>query len=368
MLRVALCALCLFLPLILHAAEVRTFREANGRTHTGTFQKVQGDKVHVRVRNKTSQLSFWSLSKADQVYVLEQVKSDPLATATLKPAEDPREWTDTRGNKTAARFIEVKSGATIAIVVDGNRVEFAFANFSKADQDYIRNQVRGTPAEQHLPQEVAQGGAVNPTIPMSQTTLPGVPVSALPSNPTAIANPGIPGFPMPNTAPNPVAGHVAVPSSTPGFPMTPPSGNPTPNYVPPTSNNFAPAPNNIGSSTTSMPNPSTPASAMHSPAPPSNMAPTPSAPPPNPFNRVNPVPGTDSVAVYTCSNCKKEVSSIATRCPHCHVSFDYVEDENGNRTTTGTGMARNGLLALRVAIFIVIPGLIWLGKKLMGRE
>ena len=135
-----------------------------------SFQKVQGDKVHLRVRNKTSMISFWSLSKDDQLYVLEQAKSDPLVASNLKAAEPPRDWIDSRGNKSMARFIEVKPGATVVLAIDGNKSEFPFENFSKTDQDYIRGQVLGTDAAKHLPEDTKPAG--NPTPQPSQGVPP----------------------------------------------------------------------------------------------------------------------------------------------------------------------------------------------------
>ncbi len=372
LLRTLLCAICMLLPIALEAAEVRTFREANGRTHTGTFQKVQGDKVHVRVRNKTSQLSFWALSKADQLYVLEQTKSDPLVASTLKPAEDPREWTDSRGNKTSARFVDVKAGGVISLIIDGNRAEFPFGNFSQPDKDYIRNQVRGTAAAQHLPEEVAAPGGANPVgqVPMN-------PVAGQPGFPAQVpmTTPNFPGsvpmtspFPMPSSTPMPMPspfpmGHAAVPTTTnnigtPGLPM------PTSSVPMPTGGHDAVAMNPPGMSS-AMPSSSVPmnsGSIGHNPAP--SFTPPPSSPQVSNLGTGR----SDMVTEFACSNCKKSVSSSALSCPHCHVTFDYVENADGSRTTTGIGAAKMGWAGFRVLVLIVIPFLCWLGKKVMNHD
>lgn len=368
-------ALCLLaaisIPLIAQA-EIRTFREVNGRSHTGTFQKVQGDKVHLRVRNKTSLVSFWSLTKADQLYVLEQAKSDPLVATTLKAAEDPRDWTDTRGNKTSARFIEVKAGATIVLAIDGNKSEFRFENFSKADQDYVRNQVRGTDAATHLPEESAQnpnpipqpglgnrGGANLPGFPQSIPNATTTPSSPPPGhNAVPPAAPGIaPGFP--NSSTLPPAGHSAMPTGTPATTI--------------------PMPSTVGSvpghsAISSIPIPSTaPASKpidmdralaqMHAAAQPPVVAPN---PPSSTASRPGPYGSPDMVAVYRCSNCNKEVAATATKCPHCSTQFDYVEDENGKRTETSYGSSRSFGKALKAIVVIGIGIGGWLIRKLNG--
>jgi hypothetical protein len=80
-------------------------------------------------------------------------------------------------------------------------------------------------------------------------------------------------------------------------------------------------------------------------------------------------PSTTNVAVYTCSNCNKQVpSSVTESCPHCHVRFDYVENENGQRSYTTGGMFRTGrqtLGLIKLAIFVTVAACSWAGKKLM---
>ena len=322
---VALCVLVLTVPMSAFA-EVHAFRETNGRSHVGTFQKLQDDKVFVRVRNKTSQLSFWSLSKADQQYVLSLVKSDPLVSSNLKPAEDPREWTDMGGNKTAARFVELKAGAIVVLVIDGKRVEFAFGNFSKADQDYVRSQVQGTASSNFSPAE-------NPQVPNS--------IGLLPTTPQ-----------VPATSP-PFSNYTTTGQTT------PPTA--TPNFEP-----FLTSPTTQPSS--AVPAANAPMQAASSPA---TSAPAFDSRSPQPLrspNRVSP-PNDANVAVYTCSSCNKQVPSNATEsCPHCHVRFDYVENENGQRSYTTGGMFRTGrqsLGVIKLAIFVTIAACSWAGKKLM---
>lgn len=78
--------------------------------------------------------------------------------------------------------------------------------------------------------------------------------------------------------------------------------------------------------------------------------------------------------VYSCSQCGKEVSSAATRCPHCNVSFDYVEDEFGNKTNISgsgssgslSGRGLRGVIKLGVFIAIGVGG--FLIKMFNGRS
>jgi predicted RNA-binding Zn-ribbon protein involved in translation (DUF1610 family) len=45
-------------------------------------------------------------------------------------------------------------------------------------------------------------------------------------------------------------------------------------------------------------------------------------------------PGPMYEEIYECSNCKKEVPAhygAGSECPHCGITFDYVEDSSGNR-------------------------------------
>lgn len=271
---VALCVLGLTVPMSA-LAEVHAFRETNGRSHVGTFQKLQDDKVFVRVRNKTSQLSFWSLSKADQQYVLSLVKSDPLVSSNLKPAEDPREWTDARGNKTAARFVELKAGAIVVLVIDGKRVEFAFGNFSKTDQDYVRSQVQGTASSNFIPPENAQVPAL-PQAPGS---------SGLPN-----ITPQVPATSQPFSN-NTTTGQTTPPAATPNFEPFLTSPTTQPSSAAPAAN----APMQAASS------PATPAPTFDSRSPQLLRSP----------NQVTP-PSDANVAVYTCSNCNKQVPSSVT--------------------------------------------------------
>ncbi len=344
---VAVCVLGLLAPAVA-LAEVHTFHEVGGRTHIGTFLKVQGDKVQVRVRNKTSSLSFWSLTKEDQLYVLSQVKADPLVASTLKAAEDPRQWTDSRSNKTSARFLEVKTGGTVVLVIDAKKVEFAYENFSKVDQDYIRDQVRGTPSESFLPAEVKQ----DPAAP--QSPMPGNIPAVTPQVPTT--TPQIP--PVAGGPTNGQAMHAAAPSAT----------TPMPAYSPPPQQHAA-ATSPMTSPVTSAP----PGQQMHAAAPPalptttnSRTAPPPVTAPP----AMAPSPatgGNDMVAYYSCSNCNKEVGAGATSCPHCKTRFDYVENENGQRTYTSGGNVRRwgSLFKLGIWVVIGIGGLI--GKFAMKK-
>lgn len=340
--RTALCMAVCVLGLLIPAgalAETHTFHETNGRTHVGTFLKVQGDKVSVRVRNRTSSLSFWALTKEDQQYVLSQVKADPLVASTLKAAEDPRQWTDSRSNKTAARFLEVKTGGTVVLIIDAKKAEFAYENFSKVDQDYVRDQVRGTPSESFLPAEVKQDPAA-PQLPMPGN-VPGV----IPQIPTTT-----PQFPPTATTP-PVGG------TTNGQAMhaaASPATTPMPNYSPPTQQHAAAA-----SPMTPPVNSAPPNQQMHAaatstlptasntqPPPPTTMPPAMTPPPV--------AGGNDMVAVYTCSNCNKEVSAGATSCPHCKTRFDYVENENGTRTYTSGGNVRRWGSLFKLGIWVVI--------------
>lgn len=340
--RTVLCtAVCVlgFLAPAMAFAETHTFHETNGRTHVGTFLKVQGDKVSVRVRNRTSSLSFWALAKEDQEYVLSQVKADPLVASTLKAAEDPRQWTDSRSNKTSARFLEVKTGGTVVLIIDAKKAEFAYENFSKVDQDYVRDQVRGTPSESFLPAEVKQDPAA-PQLPMPgniPAAIPQIPGTTPPVPPTT--NPAVAGG-----ATNAQAMHAAASSAA----------NPVPTYQPQTQPPVA--------STSPMTSPVTstpPNQQMHAAAPPSMPPATnpQAAPPATMPPAMTPPPvagGNDMVAVYTCSNCNKEVSAGATSCPHCKTRFDYVENENGTRTYTSGGNVRRWGSLFKLGIWVVI--------------
>lgn len=350
-LRVAVCILGLMFP-SLALAEVHTFHETNGRTHVGTFQKVQGDRVFVKVRNKTSQLSFWSLSKSDQVYVIQHADTDPLAKSTLQPAEDPREWTDTRGNKAVGRLLSVRTGGIVALVVDGKPRDFEFANFSKGDQDYVRNIVANTPSAAFLP--VEQGQPAAPT--SAPTSPPAAPTFSMPTTSGPNTVPSSPSYAIPNNAP-----------ATSSAPVTSaPSYQPQPTYSLPDNS----APNNYstgGISGGSQPQ-------MHDAVP--TSAPAPARPAASAQTGPGPMPSNSSASrlpqpnldYYACSNCQKSVSASATRCPHCHVAFDYVEDANGNRRDLpGSGMSpRSSRAAIKIVVFLLVAVGGWLGRKVMG--
>ena len=355
---------CLGLAVVAQAAEVRTFREVNGRTHAGSFQKVQGDKVQVRVRNKTVPVSFWLLSKADQLYVLEQIKSDPLASRDLKPAEDPRKWTDTRGNSVTARFIEVKSDGKISVAIEANRSDFPFGNFSNEDQQYVRQLVQGTPAEQHLPKDAAvvPGAApnanvnANPALANATTTITGLP------------NNGFPGFPgnTTSTVTTNLMGHGA----NAGHGVTPSSG-----YNPMSTNIGAYGPmsstNPMSSShaatgalpMTSIPmtsTPTTPTPMMPTPTPAAHEARMPPPRIPEPIRFVS-----------TCSKCNKEVPDNATKCPHCGVTFGWNYDSSSSSSSSSTSTSsswRSTRGTIRLAIFLMIGVGGWIIRKMTGSD
>lgn len=57
--------------------------------------------------------------------------------------------------------------------------------------------------------------------------------------------------------------------------------------------------------------------------------------------------------VYSCSACNKEVSEADTKCPHCGVRFDYVENEDGSRTEIpGSPGERAAQIGIGVLVFL----------------
>jgi hypothetical protein len=70
-----------------------------------------------------------------------------------------------------------------------------------------------------------------------------------------------------------------------------------------------------------------------------------------PNSTIPQIPGTaGGREYYECSSCKKEVSASATRCPHCNIRFDYVEEVDGSRRSLNKGSTAIGIV---VAVLVI---------------
>tara|TARA_R110002072_G_scaffold303123_1_gene494664 strand:- start:72347 stop:73240 length:894 start_codon:yes stop_codon:yes gene_type:complete len=283
-------------------------------------------------------LKFWELMPDSQQFVIDQLSGDPDGDH-LEITDVPHDWTSRSGVKGTGQFLKVEKDGQIAVVIASEKKLFKFEEFSDPDQDYIRSVLARSGKEDLVP--------AKPDAPDSPTGTP-------PSTPGSPFTPP-PGFPTPPT--------ISIPGQ-PNFPSSPPPGFGAPNPTFPDSS--APSSTNIGgggSFTTSLPpsipSPSVPDATSSMPEmstpdvsnfqPPSHQMPD--FPTPN-------VPTFEEV--YSCSQCGKDVTKEATRCPHCNVSFDYVEDEFGNKTnipgsSSSTSLSGRGLRGvIKLGVFIAI--------------
>jgi len=123
----------------------------------------------------------------------------------------------------------------------------------------------------------------------------------------------------------------------------PPAAAPTNNFTPPTSGfpgipNPGTAPAGAPTGVPTMPSPTIP-------SPP--LAPT--------------FPGGGSPlgqpTTYTCSNCNRDVSAAATKCPHCDTHFEYTENPDGTKSyhSSGSRVSGRGIGALiKIGICVVL--------------
>ena len=183
-----------------------------------------------------------------------------------------------------------------------------------------------------------QGGS--PSIPrpnIPQPPRPGV-QTPRPGGPS-IPQPNIPSIPKPNI-PN---------VQQPNIPTTPSIPNPN-------------VPTTPGSGTTPIiPQPTIPSAQPNIPTTQPNI---PSLQPPQhttPDAQMPGMPGFEDV--YTCSSCSREVGADDTKCPHCGVRFDYVENQDGSRTEIPAGP---GERAFQIGIGVLV--FLGLGAKLFLRR
>lgn len=166
-----------------------------------------------------------------------------------------------------------------------------------------------------------------PPRPGVQTPRPGIP---------AVPRPSIPNIPRPN-----------VPK--PNIPTTP--SIPKPNV---------PTTPRIGT-TPSIPQPTIPSA---QPNIPTTRPDIPDLQPPQHTTPDVQIPGMPELQdVYSCSACNREVGANDTKCPHCGVRFDYVENQDGSRTEIP---ASPGERAVQIGIGVLV--FLGLGAKLFLRR
>ncbi len=167
--------LCLLLTASLPAL-ARTWRDTQGNTLEGEFDRVVKGRVLINVGDRTVQVPFGHLVTEDQDYVREKLKahglesqvpakkktSDSDATskspATDSAAEEPiklgpvRTWTDVLGRSVEARFIGVENGR-VRLQFKGRNTSFPFEKFGLADQQYVRGEMTARGEADKVPAE-----------------------------------------------------------------------------------------------------------------------------------------------------------------------------------------------------------------------
>jgi hypothetical protein len=359
-----LTVLCVLATCSAVSAQSRVWRDVYGNVSTGTFQRFTKDKkgdagndrVVVRAAGRIVGLKFWELMPDSQQFVIDQLRGDSEGDH-LEITDVPHDWTSRSGVKGTGQFLKVEKNGKIAVVIASEKKLFEFAEFCDEDQDYIRSVLARSGKEDLVPAKPEAPDSPTNTAP---TSTPGTPFTP-PGFPTPPAIPSIPGQP--------------------NFPSSPPPGFGSPNSSIP--NSSGPSSSSIGSggsfTTTTPPSTSHPTSSFPTSSFPdatSNM-PGHSAPDTSRFEPPQ-VQASDILVptfeeVYSCSSCGKDVSKVATRCPHCQVRFDYVEDEFGNKTNiSGSGSSgfsgRNLRGIVKIGAFIVIGIGGFLIKMFTGRS
>ncbi|MCH7726533.1 MAG: hypothetical protein IH991_08660, partial [Planctomycetes bacterium] len=75
-----------------------------------------------------------------------------LLIVTSVATAEPRTWTDSTGTyKVQAEFVEFKDGNAVLLREDGRKVSVPVAKLSKADQDFVRAELRRRRSESNKP-------------------------------------------------------------------------------------------------------------------------------------------------------------------------------------------------------------------------
>ena len=80
------------------------------------------------------------------------------------------------------------------------------------------------------------------------------------------------------------------------------------------------------------------------------------------------------VEIWTCTKCKhtwnKGTETAPTQCPKCGIRFDYIQGQDGTKTTTAKGRSSEiGKIIGGVVVLVLVAGLIiyrliaWLGRE-----
>ncbi|PHR97268.1 MAG: hypothetical protein COA78_27840 [Blastopirellula sp.] len=128
------------------ADPVRTFTDTEGRQIEAEVVEVTGDKVVLRMKGKNFTLPMSMLSLGDQEYLRQWNSKVPVSlpsgTKTSPPSEPEtstsvRTFTDTAGKQVKAELVKV-TGDKVTLRVNKRNLTFPLANFSSADQGYIK--------------------------------------------------------------------------------------------------------------------------------------------------------------------------------------------------------------------------------------
>ena len=88
---------------------------------------------------------------------------------------------------------------------------------------------------------------------------------------------------------------------------------------------------------------------------------------------ISSIPGpadSDLVEIWSCSNCKREFTTDpGSKCPHCGVWFDYIEDADGNRSINFSSRNAGRIVGRLLQLGVVLAlGAFGLFKKLSGNR
>ena len=156
--RILHAAIFLCSTLFVTSLSARTWTDSNGKTMDASFVRLVGDKVTLRNGNRVTQVPLSTLSQADQDYVAEKTgkKKDNEAkqenpasgsatsgitgndSANAASPGEERTWTDSKGRKIQARFVEFDApNQKVKMIKDGKEVSVPINNLSHEDRVYV---------------------------------------------------------------------------------------------------------------------------------------------------------------------------------------------------------------------------------------